>query len=82
MGVKHVFAATFGGIVSALLGGFLVAPIMLLVHPDDGIIGWGLLDPAHAPVRGWALLFRLGGGPADTSPKHPSLERDRAAGNL
>jgi len=57
MGVKHVFAATFGGIVSALLGGFLVAPIMLLVHPDDGIIGWGLLDPVHAPVRGCGRCF-------------------------
>ena len=38
--------------MSALLGGFLVAPVMLLVHADDGGIGWGLL---------WILLMILSG---------------------
>jgi hypothetical protein len=52
MGVKHVFAATVGGIVSALLGGSFVAPVMLLVHADDGGVGWGLL---------WILLMILSG---------------------
>ena len=52
MGLKHVFAATLGGIVSALLGGFLVAPVMLLVRADDGGVGWGLL---------WVLLMFLFG---------------------
>ena len=50
--MKHVFAATLGGIVSALLGGFLVAPVMLLVRADDGGVGWGLL---------WVLLMFLFG---------------------
>lgn len=52
MGVKHIFAATLGGIVSALLGGFLVAPVMLLVHADDGSVGSALL---------WVLLMLLSG---------------------
>ena len=52
MDVKHVFATTLGGIVSALLGGFLVAPVMLLVHADDGGVGWGLL---------WILVILLSG---------------------
>jgi hypothetical protein len=52
MDVKHVLAATLGGILSTLLGGFLVAPIMLLVHADDGGVGWGLL---------WILLMLLSG---------------------
>jgi MFS family permease len=52
MDVKHVFAAMLGGIVSALLGGFLVAPLMLLVHADDGGVGWRLL---------WILLMLLSG---------------------
>jgi hypothetical protein len=52
MDVKHVFAATLGGIVSALLGGFLVAPVMLLFHADDGGVGWCLL---------WILLMVLSG---------------------
>jgi len=52
MDLRHVFAATLGGIVSALLGGFLVAPVMLLVRADDGGVGWGLL---------WVLLMFLSG---------------------
>ncbi|MGC2194357.1 MAG: hypothetical protein WA628_06755 [Terriglobales bacterium] len=52
MDLRHVFAATLGGIVSALLGGFLVAPVMLLVRADDGGVGWGLL---------WVLLMFLFG---------------------
>ena len=52
MSVRQVFATILGGIVSALLGGFLVAPVMLLVHADDGGIGWGLL---------WILLMILSG---------------------
>jgi len=51
MSAKQVFAATLGGIVSALLGGFLLAPVMLLVHADDGGDGWGL----------WILLMILSG---------------------
>ena len=47
-----MFATILGGIVSALLGGFLVAPVMLLVHADDGGDGWGLL---------WILLMILSG---------------------
>jgi hypothetical protein len=52
MSVKQFFAATLGGIVSALLGGLLVAPVMLLVHADDGGLGWGLL---------WISLMILSG---------------------
>ena len=52
MDLRHVFAATLGGIASALLGGFLVAPVMLLVHADDGGVGSGLL---------WVLLMLLSG---------------------
>ena len=52
MDVKHVCAAMLGGIVSALLGGFLVAPVMLLLHADDGDVGWCLL---------WILLMALSG---------------------
>jgi hypothetical protein len=55
--------------VSALLGGFLVAPIMLLVHADDGGVGWGLLWILLMLLSGVvAPLFRLDGGSADTSP--------------
>jgi len=52
MHVKLVFASALGGIVSAVLGGFLVAPVMLLVHADDGGIGLGVL---------WILLMLLSG---------------------
>ena len=52
MGVKHIFAAALGGIVSALLGGFLVAPVMLLVHADDGGVASSLL---------WVLVMLLSG---------------------
>jgi hypothetical protein len=52
MDVKHVCAATFGGLVSALLGGFFVAPVMLLLHADDGGVEWCLL---------WILLMFLSG---------------------
>jgi MFS family permease len=52
MSGKQVFAITLGGIVSALLVGFLVAPVMLLVHADDGGNGWRLL---------WILLIILSG---------------------
>jgi hypothetical protein len=52
MSVKQVFAVTLGGIVAAVVGGFLVAPVMLLVHADDGGGGWVLL---------WILLMILSG---------------------
>jgi hypothetical protein len=52
MSVKQFLAAALGGIASALFGGLFVAPVMLLVHADDGGLGWGLL---------WILLMILSG---------------------
>ena len=43
MSDKQVFVAIIGGILSALVGGLLIVPIMLLAHPDGGDDGWGML---------------------------------------
>lgn len=53
MSDKQVFAAMIGGLISAVLGGLLVVPIMLLAHANDGgDDGWGLL---------WIVLMILSG---------------------
>jgi hypothetical protein len=43
MSDKQVFVAIIGAILSALVGGLLIVPIMLLAHPDGGDDGWGML---------------------------------------
>lgn len=53
MSDKQVFTAIIGGLLSAVLGGLLVVPIMLLARATDGgDDGWGLLWIALMIVSG------------------------------
>jgi len=49
---KQVFTAIIGGFVSAVLGGVLIVPVMLLAHADGGDDGWGMML--------WALMIVSG----------------------
>lgn len=52
MSDKQVFAAMVGGLVSAVLGGLLIVPVMLLAHADGGDDGWGAM---------WCVLMIVSG---------------------